>query len=167
MSRRLRRSTTPTSPTNSVSLLDDRLLVAHVLGADLEVGPIATTTTWYYRMVRGSVKGAAGELHGPFNGLSPEEQSRAVEGIVIALAGVMVADAVELLPAIADVCGRHPQLNFMNVEATASAHVMHATVLLSPRAAAGVLPSVLNAEGIPWGVRDPFGDQSRPRRRRR
>ena len=50
---------------------------------------------------------------------------------------------------------RHPQLNLLNLEAVAVAVTLAATVLLSPKAARGVLPRVLDDENVPWGVRQP------------
>ena len=47
---------------------------------------------------------------------------------------------------------RHPELNLLNIEATAAARVLDARVLLSPRAAEGLLPDVLTVEGVAWRV---------------
>jgi hypothetical protein len=45
---------------------------------------------------------------------------------------------------------RHPNLNVPNLEAAAAARTLGATVWLSERATAGVLPSVLDADRIAW-----------------
>ena len=43
---------------------------------------------------------------------------------------------------------RHPRLNLVNLEAAAYAVTAPATVWLSTQTATGVLPSVLEAEGV-------------------
>jgi hypothetical protein len=53
---------------------------------------------------------------------------------------------------MADISRRHPQLNLLNLEAVAAARVLGATVWLSEAAASGVLPGVLDAEGVQWTV---------------
>lgn len=49
-----------------------------------------------------------------------------------------------------DIAGRHPRLNLLNLEATALARLLPGTVWLSEESAAGILPTVLAAEGIAW-----------------
>lgn len=53
---------------------------------------------------------------------------------------------------MAGVSRRHAQLNLLNVEAVAAARRLSATVWLSEPAAAGVLPAVLDAEGLAWAT---------------
>jgi len=53
---------------------------------------------------------------------------------------------------MAELSERHPRLNVLNLEAAAAGAVLGATVLLSSQAARGVLPAVLEAEGISWRV---------------
>jgi hypothetical protein len=113
-----------------------------------------------FRAVR-AASGAAGHLHGPFNGLGAAEQRRAVEAILVLPEDIDLADGRQLLSAIAQISHRHAKLNFMNVEAVAAALVLDAMVLLSPAVAGGVLPSVLDVERVPWEPRDPFGDVGR------
>ena len=57
-----------------------------------------------------------------------------------------------LVPEMAAIHQRHPELNLLNIEATAAARVLDARVLLSPRAAEGLLPDVLTVEGVAWRV---------------
>ena len=45
---------------------------------------------------------------------------------------------------------RHPRLNLLNLEAVAAGATLDATLWLSPPAASGLLPAVLDAEGIKW-----------------
>ncbi|HEV8114763.1 MAG TPA: hypothetical protein VGP53_00890 [Acidimicrobiales bacterium] len=53
-----------------------------------------------------------------------------------------------------DLVSRHPRLNLLNLEAAAAARALDATVWLSPDAAEGILPGVLDAERIPWSVQN-------------
>lgn len=49
-----------------------------------------------------------------------------------------------------DVAGRHLHLNLVNLEAVAVARLLSGAIWLSEQAAEGILPSVLDAEGIAW-----------------
>lgn len=51
---------------------------------------------------------------------------------------------------MAELSERHPRLNLLNLEAAAAGLVPDATVLLSIEASGGVLPGVLDEEGIAW-----------------
>jgi hypothetical protein len=57
-----------------------------------------------------------------------------------------------LVPEMVAVHQRHRLLNLLNLEAVAAARVLDARVLLSERAAGGILPEILAAEKIPWRV---------------
>ena len=65
---------------------------------------------------------------------------------------VRLPDPRLLVPEMATVHQRHPQLNLMNLEAVAAAHVLNARVLLSERAAEGIHPEVLTLEQIAWRI---------------
>ena len=65
---------------------------------------------------------------------------------------VLLPDPRLLVPEMVAVHQRHPHLNLMNLEATAAARLLEARVLLSERAAAGILPEVLTLERIPWRI---------------
>lgn len=51
---------------------------------------------------------------------------------------------------MAELSDRHPRLNILNLEAAATGLVLNATVWISIEASAGVLPQVLDDEGIAW-----------------
>jgi len=147
-------------PTSDV-LIDDRLLVAHLTGtriAGRSKATLHTTTYWYYRACRAAVLGASGQLSGPFEGLSELDQSRAIAAMLQLPDDVGLPDPRVLVPAMVEVASRNPQLNLMNVEAVATARLLDARVLLSPAAAQGVLPPVLDAEGIRWRTVEPSDD---------
>jgi hypothetical protein len=146
-------------PTNSV-LLDDRLLVAHLVGAKVvdrrSKASLHTTTYWYYRACRAAALGGSGQLSGPFAQLGPSDQARAIATMLRLPDDIGLPDPRLLVPAMTEIASRHPRLNLLNVEAAAAARVLQARVLLSPAAASGVLAPVLDAERIQWSERDPL-----------
>lgn len=138
-----------------VAVIDDRLLVEELLvglphrkrGADLY-----TTTYWYYRACRAAVAGAGGHLSGPFARLSVHEQERAVLSLLSLRDDIGLPDPRSTVPVMAELALRHPRLNLLNIEAVATARILDATVWLSEEGAAGILPSVLDAEGLRWAT---------------
>jgi hypothetical protein len=139
-------------PSNRV-LVDDWLLVARTVGLRVAFprrAALHTTTYWYYRACRAAVAGAGGHLSGPFAALDPPRQSAAVTAMLELPADIELPDPRPLVPEMVGVHLRHPQLNLLNIEATAAARLLDARVLLSPASANGVLPAVLDAEGIRW-----------------
>ena len=132
-------------------VLDDRLLIHELLvGLPTRGAPLHTTTYWYYRACRAAVLGAGGHLSGPFQGLPDAEQRLAVLAMLALPNHISLPESRALVPAMVDVAGRHPRLNLLNLEVAAYAGLVGATVWLSPEAAAGVLPDVLDADGIRW-----------------
>ena len=65
---------------------------------------------------------------------------------------MLLPDPRVLVPEMVTVHQRHPQLNLMNLEAVAAAHVLNGRVLLSERAAEGILPEVLTLERVTWRI---------------
>ena len=111
-----------------------------------------TTSYWYYRACRAAVVGGSGQLSGPFSRLAAAEQAVAIQAMLTLPDDVLLADPRLLVPEMVTVHQRHPQLNLMNLEAAAAARVLDARVLLSARAAEGLLPEVLTAEKVSWRV---------------
>jgi hypothetical protein len=151
-------------PTSNSVLLDDRLLIALLIGARVRLpsrASIATTAYWYYRARRAAVLGGTGQLSGPFQELAPTEQAAAIEALLQLPEEVGLPDPRLLVPEMVRVHRRHHQLNLLNLEAAAAVIILAARVLLSPRAAEGILPGVLDAEGIAWRVLEPA--EGRPR----
>jgi hypothetical protein len=148
------RSTIPTLPTNRV-LIDDRILVAHLLDSKVNIprgSELHTTAYWYYRACRAAIAGGAGQLSGPFRALHPDEQAQAIQSLLQLPESVGLPDSRRLVPEMAEISRRHPQLNLLNIEATAAARLLSARVLLSPLAARGVLAEVLEEERIGCAV---------------
>lgn len=137
----------------AVVLLDDRLLIGELL-VGLDVGRrrprLSTSSCWYYRACRAAVAGAGGQLSGPFERLPATQQEQAILSLLELRDDIDLPDPRALVPVMASVAGRHTQLNVMNTEATAAAHLLEAEVWLSPAASKGVLPAVLESEGIRW-----------------
>lgn len=140
-------------PRELVVLLDDRLLVEELL-VGLDCGrrrpTLFTTSYWYYRACRAAVVGAGGHLSGPFEQLGAEEQERAILSLLELREDIGLPDPRQTVPAMAELARRHTQLNLLNLEAVAAAQLLNATVWMSAAAANGVLPGVLDAEGLRW-----------------
>jgi hypothetical protein len=135
-------------------LLDDRLLIEHLLmGLDLS-GEIYTTSYWYYRASRAAVAGAGGHLSGPFEQLDASHQAAAIRSLLDLPDQVQLPDPRKTVPKMAELSERHPRLNLLNLEAVAAAVILGATALLSAPTAEGVLPGVLDAERVAWRVVD-------------
>ena len=136
-------------------LLDDRLLIEELL-VGLDRGrrrtDVYTSSYWYYRACRAAVAGAGGHLSGPFERLPGPEQELAILSLLELRDDIGLPDPRSTVPAMSELARRHPQLNLLNLEATASALVLAAEVWLSPPASRGVLPGVLEAESVRWSV---------------
>lgn len=135
---------------DSTLVLDDRLLIEELLVGLDRRGTCHTTSYWYYRACRAAVVGAGGHLSGPFLGLDDEQQSRAIRSLLALRDDIGLPDPRATVPVMADLSERHPRLNLLNLEATASALVLSATVLLSAEGSQGVLPDVLDTENVAW-----------------
>ena len=132
-------------------LLDDRLLIEELLvGLPARRVTLHTTAYWYYRACRAAVLGAGGHLSGPFAELGQSDQARAVLNLLELRDDVALPDPRSTVPAMVAVAGRHPRLNLLNLEAVAAGRALHATLWLSSETTAGVLPAVLDAEGVRW-----------------
>jgi hypothetical protein len=132
-------------------VLDDRLLIEELLvGLDTSGARLHTTTYWYYRACRAAVAGAGGHLSGPFRDLPEVEQQRAIASMLQLPEDIGLPRPRHLVPIMVGVVGRHPRLNLLNLEAVAAAHLLQATIWLSPQGAIGMLPDVLGAEDLSW-----------------
>lgn len=135
-------------------VIDDRLLIEHLLmGLDMS-GEIYTTSYWYYRACRAAVAGAGGHLSGPFEQLDESHQAAAIRSLLDLPGQVLLPDPRTTVPTMAELSERHPKLNLLNLEAAAAAVILGATVHLSLPTADGVLPGVLDAEQVAWRVVD-------------
>lgn len=136
-----------------MALIDDRLLIEELL-LGLRRGrrppQLCTTSSWYFRACRAAVVGAGGHLSGPFEQLPATEQGEAILGLLDLREDIVLPEPRVTVPAMARLAGRHPRLNLLNLEAAAAAAALGAEVWLSTPAVDGVLPSVLEAEGIRW-----------------
>jgi hypothetical protein len=142
-------------PVEAVVVLDDRLLIEELL-VGLPRGrrrsTLFTTSYWYYRACRAAAAGAGGHLSGPFGQLAESEQERAILSLLELRDDIGLPDPRTTVPLMADISRRHGQLNLLDLEAVAAARLLNATVWLSPPAASGVLPAVLDAERLRWTV---------------
>lgn len=137
----------------SAVLLDDRLLIEELL-VGLHWGrrppEIYTTSYWYYRACRAAVAGAGGHLSGPFEQLPADQQGEAILSLLELRDDIGLPDPRAVVPSMARLAGRHPKLNLLNLEAVAAASLVRAEVWLSAPATEGVLPRVLDVEGVRW-----------------
>lgn len=133
-------------------LLDDRLLIEELLGGlpGATGLSLCTTAYWYYRACRAAVLGAGGQLSGPFLRLGSAQQEKAVGSLLLLPEAIGLPDSRLTVPVMVEVARRHPRLNLLNLEAVAAAQILQADVWLSGQAAEGLLPAVLDAEGIAW-----------------
>ena len=132
-------------------VIDDRLLIEELLvGIERNDETIHTTMYWYYRACRAAVAGAGGHLSGPFSDVPRAEQQRAIASMLQLPMNVGLPEVRQTVPRMVDVAIRHPQLNLLNLEAVATASTLGAIIWLSPAGASGVLPQILDSEGIPW-----------------
>ncbi len=109
-----------------------------------------TTTSWYYRACRAAVLGAGGHLFGPFAQLGASEQEQAILSLLELREDVSLPDPRLTVPAMARLAGRHPTLNWLNLEALAVGRLFAAVLWLSSGSAGGILPGVLDSEGVAW-----------------
>jgi hypothetical protein len=121
-------------PVEAIVLLDDRLLVEELL-VGLETGRREPTL-----------------FSGPFEQLPPAEQERAILSLLELREDIGLPDPRATVPTMADISRRHSQLNLLNLEAVAAGRLLSARIWLSETAASGVLPAVLDAEGVQWTV---------------
>lgn len=131
-------------------VLDDRLLVEHLLvGLGLK-SELNTTSYCHYRACRAAVVGAGGHLSGPFAELDLTHQQTAIRSLLMLSDDVGLPDQRSIVPLMAELSGRHPPVNLLNLEAVAAGLVLDATLLLSVETASGLLPGVLGSEDVRW-----------------
>ena len=136
------------------AVVDDRLLIEELLAGiprDRSV-VLQTTSYWYYRACRAAVLGAGGHLSGPFQELSRDEQEQAILSLLELRSDIGLPDPRLAVPRMAQIARRHPALNLLNLEAVAVGQLTGAQVWLSTETARGLLPAVLDQEGVGWQV---------------
>lgn len=132
-------------------VLDDRLLIEELLvGLSRRRVELHTTSYWYFRACRAAVIGAGGHLSGPFVGLEASDQERAIVSLLELRSDIALPDPRPTVPAMAQLARRHPRLNVLNLEAVAVGALLGATIWLSQEATTGVLPQILDSEGVAW-----------------
>lgn len=138
--------------TSELVIVDDRLLIEELLFGLAKGNDVALCTTfyWYYRVCRAAVLGAGGHLSGPFQELDNDEQQQAILSLLELRNDIELPDSRPTVPRMAQIAKRHPRLNLLNLEAVAVGQLTGATVWLSAEAAGGVLPGVLDQEGVTW-----------------
>lgn len=133
-------------------IIDDRLLIEELLVGLPRGQSVALHTTfhWYFRACRAAVLGAGGHLSGPFQQLERDEQEVAILNLLELPTDIVLPDARPTVPRMARIAKCHPRLNLLNLEAVAVGQHLAATLWLSPEAASGILPGVLDQEHVAW-----------------
>lgn len=139
-------------PPEQRAVLDDRLLIEHILvGLATNDFELYTTACWYLRARRAAVAGAGGQLSGPFERLDRGEQERAGDPQPPRAARGHRTSSATSNGAGDGTCRlASSRLNLLDMEVVAAGDTLDATIWLSPPAASGVLPAVLDAENIAW-----------------
>ncbi len=119
-------------------LLDDRLLLAHLLGSPskplrdlLKRHSVSTTGLWYYRLchaVRSET--VTGALSGPFAVAQPAIKATATAALVRLPDGVTLTSLRDLAPVMAGLVETH-RLNVLSLEALAAATSLKAEIALA------------------------------------
>jgi hypothetical protein len=134
-------------------LIDDRLLIEELLaGLTDDDVLLHTTIYWYYRACRAAVLGAGGHLSGPFERLERDSQERAILSLLELRPDILLPDPRPTVPRMAQIVTRNPRLNLLNLEVVAVGQLLGGTVWLSTESANGLLPDVLDREGVPWQI---------------
>ena len=89
-------------------------------------------------------------MSGPFEQLPAGEQERAILSLLELRDNIELPDPRSTILLMAEIAARHTRLNLLNLEATAFARLLRGTVWLSEESAAGILPGVLEDEGVAW-----------------
>lgn len=132
-------------------VLDDRLLIEELLvGLPKRPAELHTTSYWYYRACRAAVLGAGGHLSGPFEELEVGHQQEAIVSLLELREDILLPDPRTTVPEMVRFAGRYPRLNLLNLEALATGQLLAATLWLSAESTEGVLPPILDHEGIRW-----------------
>jgi hypothetical protein len=132
-------------------VLDDRLLIEELLvGLRKNSAEFHTTSYWYYRACRAAVLGAGGHLSGPFIDLDEDLQQEAIVSLLELREDILLPDSRMTVPTMARFAGSYPHLNLLNLEALATGRLLNAILWLSPESTNGVLPEILDKEGIAW-----------------
>jgi hypothetical protein len=127
------------------------------VGERLPIGGRAerfTTMYFYFRACRAAVAGVAGHLSGPFERLDRDRRNAALEQMLTLPDDVGLPDSRQLVPVMAGVHRRHPNLSVLNIEAVAAALMLGANMVLSPPTASGQLAAVLPIENITFQTVD-------------
>lgn len=78
------------------------------------------------------------------------QQRQAIVSLLHLRDDIGLPDPRVTVPTMAHIATRHPKLNVLNLDAVAAATSLAATVWLSPETARGILPAVLDEEGLRW-----------------
>ena len=109
---------------------------------------------FYFRACRAVVAGVGVQLSGPFERLDRDRRAASLEQMLNLPDEVGLPDSRHLVPVMAGMHRRHPNLSLLNIEAAAAALMLGAKMVLSPPTASGQLAAVLPLEHITFQTVD-------------
>jgi hypothetical protein len=142
-------------PLKASVILDDRLLLDHLLGGStkelrqvVQKRAVFTTGFWYYRLchaVRSNT--VTGALSGPFEKAESRIKEMASVALVKLPENIGLLSLRELAPTMAEGVERH-RLNVMSLEALAAAMSLNAEIALAVGSEHPLLISAAEVEGL-------------------
>ena len=143
-----------TEPDERTVVVDDRCLrsillneVSHQLARRLRDRHVVTTSTWLYRLAQAVRSDRLGALSGPIASLPLDLQTQIVRRIIELPPEVGILSGRELAWTMAGLVQTH-RLNYLALEALATAKVTNATLLVSEQAESPLLLAACKAEKV-------------------
>jgi hypothetical protein len=135
-------------------VIDDRLLRSLLLGDEMPQtwsrvgdGPTFTTSTWLYRLAQAVRSNRLGALSGPIAVLPTELQTQIVRRLIDLPSSIEILSGRELAWTMAGLVQKH-RLNYLALEALATALVTGSVLVLSERADVPLLIDACRAESV-------------------
>ena len=135
-------------------VIDDRLLRSVLIDDEtprivpgLSDGGVFTTSTWLYRLAQAVRSDRLGALSGPIAVLPPALQTQIVRRLIDLPPSIGILSGRELAWTMAGLLQKH-RLNFLALEALATAVVTGSVLVLSERADVPLLVDACRAESV-------------------
>lgn len=125
-------------------LLDD---VSRPLRTQLRDRSVVTTSTWLYRLAQAVRSERLGALSGPIASLPPDLRTQIVRRLIDLPAEIQILSGRELAWTMAGLVQTH-RLNYLTLEALATAVVTRATLVVSERAESPHLVAACRVERV-------------------
>lgn len=142
--------------TSSV-VLDDHLLLLHLAGRDPWLPPghrVATTSSWWFRLVRASERTSGGSLSALLAALPADDRDRIERDIRRPPAHVAIAHPREIVPQAAALSAHHG-LNLLAADALATALAVDGRIVVAAGDDGPRLRATAARLRVPYDVVDP------------